>query len=125
MFQLWKLTGPEAFSVASSGAETFVTPVNLTELHFPYLQYEINQVYMAELLCRLRKLCSGLQQTLINAIILFFFFSFRLSHATHEILFSRLGVEPLLPALEAQTHNHQTAREVSMLLLLHNYFPFV
>ena len=76
MFQLWKLTGPEAFSVASSGAETFVTPVNLTELHFPYLQYEINQVYMSELLCRLRKLFSGLQQTLINAVIIFFFFFF-------------------------------------------------
>lgn len=75
MFQLWKLTGPEAFSVASNGAETFVTPMNLTELHFPYLQYEINQVYTAELLYELRELCSELQQTLINAIILFFFFS--------------------------------------------------
>ena len=93
MFQLWKLKGPAAFSVASRGAETFVTPMDLTELQFPYLQYEINQVYTAELLCELRELCSGLQQTLINVIILFFFlFGWAMQHM--RSYFSDWGLNP-------------------------------
>lgn len=121
MFQLWKPARTTAFC-GIKGAETFVTPMNLTELHFPDLQHEINQVYTAELLCELRELCSGLQQTLINVIILYF--PFRMSHATYEVLFFRLGIEPLPSALGGRSLNHQTARDVSMLLLLHNYFLY-
>lgn len=68
--------------------------MNLTELHFPDLQHEINQVYTAELLCELRELCGQeLQQTLINVIILYFFLS--LSHAKCcESYFSDWGLNP-------------------------------
>lgn len=92
------------------GCWDFVTPMNLTELHFPDLQHEINQVYTAELLCEL-KLCSGLQQTLINVIILYFF-PFRLGHATYEVLFFRLGLNPC-PLHWEVSLNHQITRDVS------------
>ena len=55
-------------------------------------------------------------------LVVLFFFLFWPCCAACRILVPRPGIEPMLPAVEAQILNHWTAREVPPLVVLYTIF---